>query len=486
MAWCGLGLLALVAAGIALTGAPAFLVLLTAASAGGALAVLSDTVPASLLTALPGRLVNLLENDLLQALPLYVLMGVLLDRLAIADALFRTSVRLLPKSAAAPVMAGLGLGALLGPMNGSVGASVLSLARAVEPRLDASGVPAPLRYATICVASTLGVVIPPSLVLILLGDAMLSAHTIAVTATGRPDRVINTQDVFHGALAPAGLFFAAALAVAWLTARGAPSPGSAAGRADVTARQATLALVALVALIGLLGGVAAGFIFPVEGAASGAGALLLGGLLAGRLRWAVLGPALADVMAITGALFALLIGATSLTLVLRLLGTDRLIGDWLIALPGGDVVAVVTVLAIIGLSAFVLDAFEIIFVVVPIVVPPLLIRVADARWVAVLVLLTLQMSFLLPPFGYALMMLRGTLKLAVPLGPLTRALAPFLLAQWLVLAIVLAAPRLVHLGEPPGDRLRTAPSTLSPADVDDRLRQMIPPPPEVSAPDLRP
>ena len=80
---------------------------------------------------------------------------------------------------------------------------MLSLARAVEPRLVASGVPAPLRYATICVASTLGVVIPPSLVLILLGDAMLNAHTIAVTATGRADRVINTQDVFHGALGPA-------------------------------------------------------------------------------------------------------------------------------------------------------------------------------------------------------------------------------------------------------------------------------------------
>jgi TRAP-type mannitol/chloroaromatic compound transport system permease large subunit len=134
----------------------------------------------------------------------------------------------------------------------------------------------------------------------------------------------------------------------------------------------------------------------------------------------------------------------------------------------------------------VLDAFEIIFVVVPIVLPPLLVRVADARWVAVLVLLTLQTSFLLPPFGYALMMLRGTLKQAVPLGALTRALAPFLIAQWLVLAIVLAAPRLVHLGERPEDRFRTAPTVLSPQDVDDRLRRMIPPPPDVSGPDLRP
>src|SRR6202035_3526431 len=133
-----------------------------------------------------------------------------------------------------------------------------------------------------------------------------------------------------------------------------------------------------------------------------------------------------------------------------------------------------------------LDAFEIIFVVVPVIVPPLLVRVADARWVAVLVLLTLQMSFLLPPFGYALMMVRGTLKETVPLGALVRALAPFLGAQWLVLAIVLAAPQLVHLGEKPGDRMRGPTTPLSPQDVEQRLRQMIPMPPEVSTPDLRP
>jgi TRAP-type mannitol/chloroaromatic compound transport system permease large subunit len=486
MAWSGIGLLALVAAGIAFTGIPAFLVLLAAASAGAALAVLSATVPIELLGALPGRLVNLLENDLLQALPLYVLMGVLLDRLSIADALFRTSLGVLPKNAAAPIMSGLGLGALLGPMNGSVGASVLSLSRAVNPRLVASGVPTALRYATISVASTLGVVIPPSLVLILLGDAMLTAHTIAVTTTGRTDRVINTQDIFHGALAPAGLFFAAALAVAWLTTRRVAVPAPAGKPERFSVRQAWLAGVSIIALLMLLSGVATGYIFPVEGAATGACTLLAAGLLTGRLRAPVLGPALADVMAITGALFALLIGATSLTLVLRLLGTDRLIGDWVIGLPGGELTVVVTVLGIIALSAFVLDAFEIIFVVVPIVVPPLLVRVADARWVAVLVLLTLQMSFLLPPFGYALMMVRGTLKESVALGALVRALAPFLLAQWLVLATVLAAPWLVHLGEKAGDRMRGPAVPMSPQDVDQRLRQMIPTPPEVSAPDLRP
>jgi hypothetical protein len=119
-------------------------------------------------------------------------------------------------------------------------------------------------------------------------------------------------------------------------------------------------------------------------------------------------------------------------------------------------------------------------------VPAALVRVADARWVAVLVLLTLQTSFLLPPFGYALMMLRGTLAETVRLGALVRALAPFLLAQWLVVAIVLAAPGIVHFGEAPGERTRLAPSPLSPQEVDERMRQLLPPPADVPEPDLRP
>ena len=103
------------------------------------------------------------------------------------------------------------------------------------------------------------------------------------------------------------------------------------------------------------------------------------------------------------------------------------------------------VLGVIGLCAFVLDAFEIIFVVVPIVIPPLLLRVADARWVSVLVLLTLQSSFLLPPFGYALMMVRGAIKKPAPFRAFVEALMPFLMAQWLLLILVLLVPRLVHL-----------------------------------------
>jgi TRAP-type mannitol/chloroaromatic compound transport system permease large subunit len=305
-----------------------------------------------------------------------------------------------------------------------------------------------------------------------------------VTATGRTDRVINTQDVFHGALGPAALSLALTLAVAWLAGRRLhPATGAApAAREKIGVAEGLTAAVALIALAVLLGGVATGYFYAVEAAAMGATTLLTVGLVSGRLRGAALRQVLDDAMATTGALFALLIAATTLTLVLRLLGTDRLVGDWLVGVPGSDVVVVAVVLALIGLSAFVLDAFEIIFVIVPIVIPPLLVRVADARWVAALVLLTLQTSFLLPPFGYALMMLRGTLKETVPVGALVRALLPFLLAQWTVLGIVLLVPQLAHLGETAAEASRVPERPLSDEELNRRLNELLPPPPELPAP----
>ena len=126
-----------------------------------------------------------------------------------------------------------------------------------------------------------------------------------------------------------------------------------------------------------------------------------------------------------------------------------------------------------------LDAFEIIFVIVPIVIPPLLVRVADARWVAVLVLLTLQSSFLLPPFGYALMMVRGAAKNPAPFRPFVRALMPFLLAQWMLLIVVLLVPKLVHIGENAAESTRAPAAPVSNEEINRRLREMVPPPPDI-------
>jgi len=474
MPWFGLSLLLLVGVGIALTGIPAAVVLLAAACLGALVGALSGAVPIQLLGALPERLINLLENDLLQAIPLYVLMGTLINRLPIADALYRCCLAIF-RGPAAPVLSGITLGALLGPMNGSVGASVLALSRVAEPRLAASGISLPRRAAVITVASTLGVVVPPSLVLILLGDAMLNAHTIAVTATGRDDRVINTQDVFHGALVPAALYVAACLAIGWwFNRRSKPDQAAALKISHPSLQQAVLAGVTVAAILVLLGGVALGYFYAVEAAAMGGFILLLAGFIGGRLPLPVLKEILQEALALTGALFFLLVAATTLTLVLRIFGTDQLVAGWIAAIPGGALSATLIVLAGIALSALVLDAFEIIFVIVPIVIPPLLIRVADARWVAVLVLLALQASFINPLIGYAVMMTRTLLKQAIPFPALLRSLLPYLFAQAALMLAVLLVPQLTHIGESAGEASRKPPA-ISNEELERRFEEMLQP-----------
>jgi tripartite ATP-independent transporter DctM subunit len=443
----GLWMLLAVAVVLLASGLPAYAVLMGVSAIFATVGVAAGAVDYGLLTALPSRIIGLMETDLLQALPLYVFMGALLNRLPLADRLFRCGVALGGRSGGAPALTTLGLGALLAPMNGSVGASVAMLSRSVAPKLEARGVAAAESTALVCVSSTLGVVIPPSLVLILLGDAMMRAHTEATNVTKEMVRIVNTQDIFRGALVPAGLFLALCLAVAWaLGRRKAAAP--AAGR-PAAAEWAT-AIVSAIFVVGLLAGVAAGYFYAVEAAAMGGTALLLFGWATGGLRAGVFGHVLRDTMAVTGALFALFVAATTFTLVFRTFGTDRLLDAWVKLVPGGATGAAIAVLVVFALSAFVLDAFEIVFVIVPIVMPPVLTRAHDAIWISVLALLALQASFLVPPTGYAVMMARSQMRQKAAIRPLAWALAPYIAAQLVVLAVVVAVPRLAHLAQPKG------------------------------------
>ncbi len=420
-AWLGLALFPLVGIIMISTGMPAFLALLAAAGMGTAFVV--GTGDAALLGAVPGRLVGLLESDLVQALPLFVLMGALINRMALIDILFRSSHRLTGGGPAAGQISALVLGALLAPMNGSVGASVTALSRGVRPLLVGDGVNATNRIALIAAAGTLGVAVPPSLVLIFLGDAMMAAHTIASTAMGRSDRIINTQDIFRAALIPAALVLLCWIVLAAFRGRGQAAKSQSAPRAS----RRDMALAAFTAgfILILLAGVAVGYFYAVEAAAMGCVVLLIGGVASGALGRTRLSAALSEGLAIAGALFALLIAATTFTLLLRILGTDRLVAAAIAALPGDQAVAVAAVLALMALAALVLDAFEIVFVIVPIVMPGLLMRVPDAAWSAALTVLILQASFLFPPFGYAIMMARGAEPERVSTAALARALAPF-------------------------------------------------------------
>ena len=226
-----------------------------------------------------------------------------------------------------------------------------------------------------------------------------------------------------------------------------------------TTRPALRAWVTAGVTVAFIGGlfiaVTLGYLYAVEAAAFGAVALFVFGLATRTLTGPVLSGVLRDTMAITGALFALLLAATMFTLVVRAFGTDRWLAAALGRLGIGEMGTLLVVLAVIAACALVLDAFEMIFVVIPVAMPPLLTLVHDATWVAVLTLLILQASFLAPPFGYAVLMVRNSVRRGLSLRGLSRALAPYLAAQLLVLALVLAWPALIW---------QRNPSTLTPSD----------------------
>jgi len=446
------------------TGLPVYAVLLGTASVGAVLGIAIGAIDARLLGALPARIVGLLEHDLLQTLPLYALVGALLHRLPLASLLHRAGERVFARTGAAAEMSALSLGAMLAPMNGSVGASVHALAPRIAPALAASGVAPAEAAATICVASTLGIVIPPSLVLLLLGDAMMRAHTEAANAAHLAVRIVNTQDVVRAALLPGLLVFAAALAIAaWRGRRRAPAtPPPPLGRAA-----AVQASIVAIVIVGLLAAVASGRLYAVEAAASGATGLVVWAVASRRLGLGALRAVLVDAMVLTGVLMALLVAATTFSLMLRAFGTDALVAEALQRLAGQPRVLLAAVLAGFVACSFVLDAFEMIFLVVPIVMPPLLVVVPDAAWLAALTLVVLQAGFLLPPLGYAVVMSRRSMAAPPRLGALARALVPQLVAQLLVVAVLLAAPRLVHWADD------DAPTGSAPTLTDREVEQLL-------------
>ena len=393
------------------TGLPVYAVLLGVSSAFAVIGTSLGAFDWALLTALPSRLVGLLEHDLLQALPLYAFIGALLNRLPLAGLLHRGGEHIfahaLPHNGASAELAALGVGALLAPMNGSVGASLHTLSRSVAPALAASGTTPARTTATICVASTLGIVIPPSLVLLLLGDAMMRAHTEALNINHAAQRIVNTQDVMRAALVPGALVLLIALAIAAWRGRGRPARRV----ASMPAAQAATAAIAAIVIVALLGGVATGRLYAVEAAATGGLLLLIYALFSSQLDRELMAHVLHDTMTLTGLLLALLVGATTFSLVLRAFGTDVLIAQGLLALAGQPRLLLASVLAALLACAFVLDAFEMIFLVIPLVMPPLLAVLPDAAWIAALTLLVLQAGFLLPPFGYSYCVTRVALHL---------------------------------------------------------------------------
>ncbi len=457
------------------------------------------------LLALPQRIFGTMTNEVLIAVPLFIFMGTMLERSRIAEDLLENMGRLF-----GAMRGGLGIsiiivGALLAASTGIVGATVVTMGLMSLPCMMKRGYNPALAAGSICAAGTLGQIIPPSIVLILLGDVMSNAYQKAQLETGifSPD-TISIGELFAGALIPGLLlvFIYIIYQIGWAIVK----PDAAPALKDlepVTLRQVLSALMAPIALIvAVLGSILTGIATPTEAAGVGAaGTILLAGDRLGknskRVRLAVISllgliilvnnfdlqlgrsdHTLADQIAIgmgfvmcglivlgmgqgikrsyregvlqdvmlsttriTSMVFVILIGAALFSLVFRGLEGDEYVHNILTALPGGSVMVLASVMLIMFVLGFFLDFIEITFVVVPIVAPILLQMGYDPIWLGVMMAVNLQTSFLTPPFGFALFYLRGVAPDSIKTGDIYRGVIPFVFIQIAMLGLLVLYPK---------------------------------------------
>jgi tripartite ATP-independent transporter DctM subunit len=400
---------------------------------------------AAFLQTMPNRLFGIMNNETLIAVPLFVFMGVTLERARIAESLLDSLSSLF-----GGMRGGLGIsvtvvGMLLAASTGIVGATVVTMGLLSLPTMLRHGYSPRIATGTICAAGTLGQIIPPSIVLVLLGDVLSSAYSQAQLSQGifSPDTV-SVGDLFVGALIPGlmlvGLYITYVLAVAVFQPAAMPAHPK---RAPVGMGALLMALMPpLVLILAVLGSIIGGFATPTEAAGVGAVGAILLALVKRELSHARLVDVMRSTVRVSSMVFLILIGASLFSLVFRGYGGDRLVHELLTNLPGGTVGALLSVMLLMFMLGFVLDFIEITFVVVPIVGPILLAMGVDPVWLGVLMAINLQTSFLTPPFGFALFYLRGVAPESLPTSEIYRGAIPFVLIQLLALGLVAAMPQL--------------------------------------------
>ena len=400
-----------------------------------------------LILALPDRVFGVMNNATLVAVPLFVLMGVLLEKSRVAETLLSSMARLMGR-----LPGGLGIsvvlvGMLMAASTGIVGATVvtmglISLPSMLKHRYDPS-----LAAGTICATGTLGQIIPPSIALVLLGDVLSSAYHQAQISQGifNP-RSISVGDLFVGALLP-GLLLVALymLYIVLQTWRSPPEKqATSAGDPDETLPLAQLLpglLPPVLLIVLVLGSIISGAATPTEAAGIGAlGALLLA--LKAGLSLPMLQASLETTLKVTAMVFMILIGAALFSLVFRGFGGEELVHGLFTRLPGGQLAAIAIVMLLIFLLGFILDFIEITFVVVPIVGPILMIMGVDPIWLGIMIAVNLQTSFLTPPFGFSLFYLRGVAPASVTTGAIYKGVMPFIIIQLFMLVLLCIFPSL--------------------------------------------
>ena len=434
-----------VVCGVLLLGFPVALTLGGTALGFAALGILLGHFDPDYLSALTARIFGTMGNETLVAVPLFILMGVVLERARIAEDLLANMAGLFGARPGGLGVAVIVVGALLAASTGIVGATVVTMGVLALPTMLKAGYSPQLAAGTICATGTLGQIIPPSIALVLLGDIMSSAYQQAQLRMN----IINTDtisvgDLFVGAMVPGVVLVM--LYLGYLLLRAILQPGSAPPAAvDKTdVRSTALAVLPPLGLIMLvLGSILIGAATPTEAAGVGATGALLLALCRGALSLNVLQDISRSTLYTTSMVFLILIGAAVFSLVFRGFGGDAMIESFFEELGGGPQRALLVVMLVMFLLGFILDFIEITFVVVPVVGPILLAMGFDPIWLGVMIAVNLQTSFLTPPFGFALFYLRGVAPESVSTRAIYSGVLPFVLIQLLLLVLMWWWPNLV-------------------------------------------
>jgi len=433
---------------VLLSGYPVAFVLSGTALMFALLGMQMDTFDADFLAALPNRLYGIMNNETLIAVPLFVFMGVMLERAKIAESLLEAMSELFGS-----LHGGLGLavtfvGMLMAASTGIVGATVVTMGLLSLPTMLKRGYDPAISCGIICASGTLGQIIPPSIVLVLLGDVISTAYQQAQLEMGifAPE-TISVGDLFAGALIPGLLLVALYMlyiaVTAWLRPELLPKPERPEEPEPGFYWRVIKSLVPpLMLILAVLGSIVGGLATPTEAASVGAVGAILLALFDGQLSKQVLQDVMQNTTKITSMVFMILIGAALFSLVFRGFEGDELIIELLSDLPGGKVGALFSVMLVMFLLGFVLDFIEITFVIVPIVGPVLLAMGIDPVWLGIMIALNLQTSFLTPPFGFALFYLRGVAPAEVTTGQIYKGVMPFIGIQLLLLGILAYFPEL--------------------------------------------
>ncbi|MCF6217582.1 MAG: TRAP transporter large permease subunit [Gammaproteobacteria bacterium] len=381
---------------------------------------------------LPMRIWGIMTNFTLLAVPLFVFMGVMLEKSGIAEELLETMAMLFGRIRGGLAISIVLVGALLAATTGVVGATVVTMAIIALPAMLKHGYNPALASGTIAASGTLGQIIPPSIVLILLGDVM-----------GVP-----VGELFMGAVLPGllliSMFIAYIAYVAWRRPNDAPAIDrealSVADGKALTIKVFKSLIPPLVLVFAVLGSIFFGIATPTESAAVGAFGAMLLALINRRLNRENVQNAVRQTTKLTSMVFLILIGATTFGLVFKGMGGDDLVHDIMTGLPGGVWGFIIVSMVLLFVLGFFLDFLEICFIAVPILTPIALYYGIDPLWFAILIAVNLQTSFLTPPFGFSLFYLKAAAPPSIKMAQIYRGIIPFVCIQVMVLGLLMAFP----------------------------------------------